>query len=118
MTYVLLIYRATEVGKAPPAMDERATLRAHRQLQADAAARGQLHAVARLEASRDVTTVKRSASAHEIVDGPFIEAKEWLVGFYVVDCATRAEALTRAKLLCADGEHAIEVRKVTWRWKG
>jgi hypothetical protein len=116
MTYVLLIYRATEPGKKPAGLDEQATLRAHRKLQNEASARGDLHAVARLEESRDARTVKRIAGAHEVVDGPFIETKEWLVGFYLVDCANEGEAIARAKAICADDEHAIEVRPVTWRW--
>jgi hypothetical protein len=116
MTYALLIYRATEMGKSPPAIDERATLRGHRALQSQAAARGELHAVARLEESRDVRTVRRSGSAHAIADGPYVETKEWLVGFYVIDCASEAEAVERAKTICADDEHVIEVRRVTWKW--
>jgi hypothetical protein len=117
MTFVLLIYRATEVGKTPPGMDERATLRAHRELQREASARGDLHAVARLEESRDARTVRRHAGAHEIVDGPFIESKEWLVGFYLLDCANDEEAIARARTICADDEHVIEIRPVTWRWQ-
>lgn len=117
MTYVLLIYRATEAGAPPPGMDERGTLRGHRALQREASARGDLHAVARLDESRDARTVRRHAEGHEIVDGPFIEAKEWLVGFYLLDCANEEEAIARAKMICADDEHVIEVRRVTWRWK-
>jgi hypothetical protein len=117
MTYVLLIYRATELGKKPPAMDERATLRGHRKLQSEAGERGDLHAVAQLEESRVARTVKKSGGGHEIVDGPYVESKEWLVGFYLVDCKSEKEALERAKLICADDEHVIEVRKVTWTWK-
>jgi hypothetical protein len=116
MTYVLLIYRATARGESPVGSDEQATLRAHRKLQNEASSRGELHAVARLEESRDARTVRRSGGAHDVVDGPFVEAKEWLVGFYLVDCADEAEALGRAKLICADDEHVIEVRPVTWRW--
>jgi hypothetical protein len=117
VTYVLLIYRATEAGKDPVGLDEQATLRGHRKLQAEASARGELHAVARLEESRDARTVRRRAEAHEIVDGPFVEAKEWLVGFYVIDCKDEAEAARRAKVICADDEHVIEIRRVTWRWR-
>jgi hypothetical protein len=51
-----------------------------------------------------------------VSDGPYIETKEWLVGFYVLDCATEEEALARASSLC-DRHHAIEVRPVTWRWE-
>jgi hypothetical protein len=116
MTYVLLIYRATELGQEPVGLDEQATLRAHRKLQTEASSRGELRAVARLEESRDARTIRRSGGAHEVVDGPYMETKEWLVGFYLVDCADEAEAVRRAKAICADDEHVIEVRPVTWRW--
>lgn len=117
MTYVLLIYRASAAGTAPAGLDEQATLRKHRALQKEAAKKGELHAVARLDESREARTVRRSAGAHEISDGPFIETKEWLVGFYLLDCASESEALTRAKSICADDEHVIEVRPVTWWWQ-
>src|SRR5215469_5343098 len=105
MTYVLLIYRATEVGQKPVGLDERATLSAHRKLQAEASSRGDLHAVARLDESRDARTIRRNGGAHEVVDGPFVETKEWLVGFYLIDCTDEEEAIRRAKVICADDEH-------------
>lgn len=117
MTYVLLIYRATEIGKRPPGLNERVTLRGHNKLQHQASARGELHAVARLEESRDARTVRRSSGGHDVVDGPFLETKEWLVGFYLVDCSGEAEAIERAKMICTDDEHVVEVRGVTWRWE-
>jgi hypothetical protein len=116
VTYVLLIWRATQLGERPPGLDERVTLRGHLELQTEASARGQLHAVARLEESRDARTVRRSPGGHQIVDGPFLETKEWLVGFYLIDCTDVAEAVERAKTICADDEHVVEVRSVTWRW--
>ena len=117
MTYVLLIYRATAGGAAPLAMDVQATLRGHRTLQADAAKQGELHAVAQLDESRSARTVRRKGGGHEIADGPFIETKEWLVGFYLLDCENEEEAISRAKMICADDEHVIEIRPVTWRWR-
>jgi hypothetical protein len=116
MTFVLLIYRASAPGADAPGLDERATLRAHERLQKETARRGELHAVARLPESRDARTVRRVGGAHEVADGPFIETKEWLVGFYLLDCASETEAIERAKAICADNEHVVEVRAVTWRW--
>lgn len=117
MTYVLLIYRASAAGTAPSGLDERAVLRAHRALQAEASKRGELHAVAQLSDARVARTVKGKGGAHEIVDGPFIETKEWLVGFYLIDCEDEDAAIARAKVICADDEHVIEVRPVVWRWE-
>ncbi len=84
---------------------------------AEAAARGELHAVARLGDTSTARTVRRRAGAHDVTDGPFIETKEWLVGFYLVDCENEEQALARARLISPGDEVAIEVRPVTWRWR-
>ena len=89
----------------------------HRSLQADAAARGQLHAVARLDDLSKARTVRSRAGVHEVTDGPFIETKEWLVGFYLVDCENEEQALARARQICPDAGHGVEVRPVSWRWQ-
>lgn len=118
MTYALLIYR-TSARSAPISVEqERLALEGHRALQVDASARAELHAVARLDDTVTAHTVRRRFGAHEVSDGPFIETKEWLVGFYVVDCENDEQAFARARQICPDDSHAIEVRRVTWRWKG
>ena len=116
-TYALLIYRTAPPTEPIPELDERRGLLSHRALQAEAAARGDLHAVARLEAPGTARTVRARASGHEISDGPFIESKEWLVGFYLVDCADEAQAIARAQQICGDPHHVIEVRPVDFRWR-
>ena len=115
MTYALLIYRTLAAAAPGEAQRDRATLAAHRVLQAQAAAAGELHLVARLDEPGTARTVRVGPGAHAVTDGPFIETKEWLVGFYVIDCRTEEEALGRARMLCPDGSHAVEVRPVTWR---
>ena len=114
-TYVLLIYRTVPLALPVTAVEERQALAGHRALQAEAAAQQDLHAVARLDEPGTARTVR--ASGHEVCDGPFIESKEWLVGFYLVDCDDEAQAIARARLICADPHHVIEVRPVSWRWR-
>lgn len=118
MTYVLLIYRTAPPSE--PISKEAVTnaLAGHRAVQAEASARGELHAVAQLGEPGRAITVKRGQTAHEVSDGPYIETKEWLVGFYLIECASEAAAIERAKQLTPDPDHAIEVRPVAWRWKG
>jgi hypothetical protein len=116
-TYALLIYRTVPAAEPIPELDDQQALAGHRALQADAAARGQLHAVARLDDPKAARTVKARAGGHEVTDGPFIESKEWLVGFYLVDCESEAGAIARAKQICGDPHHVIEVRPVDWRWR-
>lgn len=116
-TYALLIYRTNPPSVSVPELEEKDALARHRALQADAAARNELHAVARLEEPGTARSVRARATGHEVTDAPFIEAKEWLVGFYLVDCASEEQALARAKQICSDPYHAIEVRPVDWRWR-
>ena len=117
MTYALLIYRSMPSSEPLPAHEDRAALAAHRALQQESSGRGELHAVARLDDPTTSRTVKWTERGHDVTDGPYIEAKEWLVGFYLVDCATEEEALARGRAICKDASHVIEVRPVTWRWK-
>jgi hypothetical protein len=116
-TYALLIYRSTPAAEPIPEIVEGQALTAHRALQVEAAAQGQLHAVARLDDPGTARTVRVQATGHDVTDGPYMEAKEWLVGFYLVDCDDEAQALARAKQICADKHHFIEVRPVDWRWR-
>lgn len=117
MTYALLIYRTFPASAPMPELEERAALAGHRALQAEASARGELHEVARLDEPATARTVRPRAGAHDVTDGPFIETKEWLIGFYVVDCESEEQALARARQICPDSGHAIEVRPVSWRFQ-
>jgi hypothetical protein len=113
-TYALLIYGAAQ---PPTAANERRALEGHRALQALASARGELHAVARLDDPPTAKSVTRRGGEHAVTDGSYIETKEWLVGFYLIDCANEEQALERARMICPIEDHVIEVRPVQWRWK-
>jgi hypothetical protein len=117
-TYALLIYRTSPPEVPVPAEEEKQGLVGHRALQLDAARNGDLHAVARLGEPAAARTVRAKPTGHDVTDGPFIESKEWLVGFYLVDCDDEAQAIARARQICGDVHHAIEVRPVDWRWRG
>ena len=54
--------------------------------------------VARLMPTTAATTVRAGAEPL-VLDGPFAEIKEQLLGFYVIDCATLEEAIEAARLL-------------------
>lgn len=114
MTYALLIYR-TLAATAPAGTKD--GLAGHRALQAEASATNELHAVAQLATPTTTRSVRLGADGHEVTDGPFVESKEWLVGFYLIDCDSEEQAVARAKLICPDEGHAVEVRPVAWRWR-
>ena len=73
---------------------------------------GRLGPAARLGATADARTVKRGVKPL-VVDGPFAETKEQLLGFYVVDCADIDEAIAAAEDLAKVNVSATyEVRPV------
>jgi hypothetical protein len=61
------------------------------------------------------TTAATTIRGGEVIDGPFAETKEQLLGFYVVDCETQEEAVETARLLAREKmSGTLEVRPVTW----
>jgi len=77
---------------------------------------GKLGSVGRFMPTTTAMTVRASREPL-VLDGPFAETKEQLLGFYVVDCGTLAEAITVARrMVCDTG--ALEVRPVATFYPG
>ena len=67
---------------------------------------------ARLSATQRAVTL-RGPGAGMIIDGPFAETKEQLLGLYVVDVATRDEAIAAARDLRGANPTAVyEIRPI------
>jgi hypothetical protein len=61
------------------------------------AKQGRLGPVARLLPTTAATTLRKDREPAVVIDGPFAETKEQLLGFYVVDCESLEEALEFAR---------------------
>ena len=73
--------------------------------------RGVLRAVESLKTQREGARVQVSGGRPQVLDGPFAEAKEMVGGFFLIDVATREEAL-RIAAQCPAAEWAtVEVRE-------
>ena len=73
--------------------------------------------VARLMPTTAATTLRAGAEPL-VIDGPFAETKESLLGFYVIECASLEEAIEAARLLLAPRMaaglmSALEIRPVS-----
>ena len=67
---------------------------------------------ARLGATTNARTL-RGPGAGLVIDGPFAETKEQLLGFYVVDCATEDAAIAAARDLRRANPTAVyEIRPI------
>jgi hypothetical protein len=112
MPYMLLVME--EKGRR----DGRAADEAGREYEEMAAyagslkARGVLVAVESLRSLTDGTRVRTNGGKRSVVDGPFTEAKELVGGFFLLDVATRDEAVALAAECPAAAWATIEVREV------
>ena len=74
---------------------------------------GKLGPVARLLPTTAATTLRKDRVPPLVIDGPFAETKEQLLGFYIVDCASLDEVIEIAKDLGeANPGGAYEIRPV------
>jgi hypothetical protein len=78
---------------------------------ADLQARGVLRAVESLSSKDGAARVRVSGGRAQVVDGPFAEAKEMVGGFFLLDCATREEAVAMAAECPAAEWATVEVRE-------
>ena len=58
------------------------------------------------------TTVRVRDGETLIVDGPFEETKEWMSGYYVIDCDNLDQALKAAGMVPSAKFGSVEVRPV------
>ena len=75
---------------------------------------GKLGPVARLLPTTAATTLRKDRDPPLVIDGPFAETKEQLLGFYIIDCADLGEAISTAgELARANPGGAYELRPVS-----
>jgi len=92
MLYAILCYDSEDVVGAWTQEQDAAVMASLGEVMDKLDAQGRLGPVARLVPTTAATTIRKGSEA-VILDGPFAETKEQLLGFYVVDCATLDDAL-------------------------
>jgi len=75
-------------------------------------AQGKLVASARLAPARTATVISWRGQQPIVMDGPYVEAKESVGGFVILDVASEAEALDIACSMPAREGARIEIRPV------
>jgi hypothetical protein len=81
------------------------------------AAEGKMGPAARLTLTNGAVTLRQREKKVVVVDGPFTESKEALLGFHMIDCASLEEAIEAGKRLfepraAAGLPTALEIRPV------
>lgn len=97
---------------APSAQDEEIG-RAMHALNAEMEAAGALFFAGGLYPASMAKTVRSQAEASILVtDGPYMETKEHIGGFMILDCASMDEALNWARRGAAAARGTVEVRQI------
>jgi hypothetical protein len=109
MLYAILCYHDEAVVGSWTKQEDDAVLAKRVAVTRQLAAAGRLGPVVRLMPTTAATTV-RSGRESMVIDGPFAETKEQLLGVYVVDCATLDDAIATARDLGRDQTGAFEIR--------
>jgi hypothetical protein len=93
MQYAILCYHDEKVVTAWTREEDDAVLAKLAVVHGKLARAGKLGPVVRLLPTTTATTLRKDRDPPLVVDGPFAETKEQLLGFYVVDCASLEEVL-------------------------
>jgi hypothetical protein len=113
MLYAILCYNDETVTCAWSKEQDDAVMAKLAAVQDKLTIQGRLGPVARLLPTTAATTLRKDREPPLVIDGPFAETKEQLLGFYVVDCENLEGALEVARDLgAANPGGSYEIRPV------
>lgn len=108
MKHLLLIQNNFDTWNALPASEIDAIMEAHTSVQKELRASGEF--VEAHELGEEAKFVRNNGGGPTVTDGPFIETKEIVAGYYVVDCVDMARAVEIAGKFGEARLWPIEVR--------
>ncbi len=112
MLYALLAYHVEGVVESWSKEEDETLMQELHKVHARLTAAGALGPAARLDATATACTLRDAAAP--VLDGPFAETKEQLLGLYVLDCASRDEAIAAARDLKRANPSAVyEIRPIS-----
>ena len=111
MSYMLLVVEKPNDRRTRPAGEGESRMNQMVAWSQNLKARGLLTASESLKSEHDAVRVQVREGRRSLVDGPFAEAKEMIGGFFLLDCATREEALAIARRCPAAEWATVEVRE-------
>ncbi len=113
MQYAILCYHQEDVVGAWSKEQDDAVMARLIVVQDKLVKQGRLGPVARLLPTTAATTLRKDSDPPLVIDGPFAETKEQLLGFYIVDCTSLDQALETAReLAAANPGGSYEIRPI------
>ncbi|GAA2177773.1 YciI family protein [Arthrobacter parietis] len=110
MKHLLLIPNNPDTWKTIDPAEIDAIMQAHTSLQQELLASGEF--VEANELSEEAKFVTSNGGKYTVTDGPFIETKEFMAGYYIVDCVDMERAVEIAGQLGEAKRWPIEIRRI------
>lgn len=110
MTYMLLIFQPEDFQPSESAASE--TFQQYMKYTEALRSAGSFVDAAPLVPPSSATTIRVRDGKRLITDGPFVETKEWLAGYYVIECDSLDKALDLAAACPGAHNGSVEVRPV------
>ncbi len=112
MLYAILAYHEEDIVTSWTPEEDAAVMDGLREAHARVREKGTLGPAARLGATKNAVTL-RGLGEGVVLDGPFAETKEQLLGLYLYDCPDQATAIAAARELHRANPTAVyEIRPV------
>jgi hypothetical protein len=112
MRYAILCYSREDIVAGWSREKDAAVMASHQRIVGRLAEQGKAGPVVRLMPTTTATSV-RSGKELTVLDGPFAETKEQLLGFYVVECGSLQEAIDVASELVVEAG-VMEIRPIRY----
>ena len=112
MRYLLLIGNESKTATPASGPEGQARLQAFMRFTEELSRAGKTIVGERLRPESEASRVRVKAGHPMVTDGPFAETKEALGGFYLIECASREEALEWAKKVPIGENGFVDVRPI------
>ena len=112
MKFMLMIHGSEQADERHTEAEVKQIVGQHMKVAQELRAAGKMVHGERLRSQAEATRLRAKAGQIQLTDGPFAETKEVVGGFYLIDCASKAEAIEWASKLPIREEGFIEVRPI------
>jgi hypothetical protein len=114
MKYMLIMHTNPVIWDSLSDEEKNGVMEGHGPFMETIKASGEMLGTAALPAPSESATIRVRGGVPVVTDGPYLEAKEYLAGFYLVECETKERAHELAAMIpdASIEGLAVEVRPV------
>lgn len=119
MLYAILCYHNEDVVTSWSKAEDEAVLAKRGKVTSELAAKGKMGPAIRLMPTTAATTIRGNGRGEDLIlDGPFAETKEQLLGFYILEGDSLEEVIEQARRIKEGEGCTFEIRPVQIFQKG